>query len=145
PEFHVRQSSPTRPDVVCVPIGTPVHGWAGNRPSLLGDGGRQRPAALMSPPSATRTTAPAAGQQDTAFLLTTDLVLEPGETVELGFAYGAAPPDEVAQEVARLGRDSRQLFEASATAWRRALPDVGFDRDPWLSRELAWGAYYVRS
>jgi hypothetical protein len=146
PEFHVRQSPPTRPDVICAPIGTAVHTWAGDRQSVFGDGSRQRPAALTSSSSAERTTRPTAGeQQDTAFLLCTDLVLQPGETVELGFGYGAAPPGEVAQEVARLGRDSRQLFEATATAWKHALPDVGFDRDPWLSRELAWGAYYVRS
>ncbi|MFC7309622.1 GH36-type glycosyl hydrolase domain-containing protein [Streptomyces monticola] len=141
--FPPGRTSRTQPDVVCVPLGTRVDGWAAAHSDVYGAGGRTAPDALLDPPN--RPLAPGAAGQETAFLLTTDLELAPGEQRVLGFGYGAAPPAELADEIARLGDDPAALYDATRAAWRRALPAVDFGRDPWLGRELAWGAYYVRS
>jgi hypothetical protein len=133
----------TQPDLVCVPLGTPVDGWSVARSDLWGKGTRKQPDGLLSP---TCRNLPAEGDgQDVAFFCATELELDPGESATLGFVYGAAPPDEVAGEVRVLGADPAALFEATRLAWHRTLPSVDFAGEGWLARELKWGAYYVRS
>ncbi len=133
----------TRPNIVAVPLGTPVTGWAASRADVFGSGGRAAPAGLASPPCRPLDGRPPG--QDAAFLLCTDIDLAPGEEAELGFGYGAAPPAQVAAEVAALGEDADELFEATRHAWQSFLPRVRMGGEDWLERELAWGAYYVRS
>lgn len=141
---HILGPTPrSTPDVVCVPLGTPVDGWVASRHQLFGRGGRARPDGLLDP---VRQEHPLGGPgQGVAFLATTDLELAPGQQRVLGFAYGATPPTEAADEIGRLGTDPQAALDATLAAWVHTLPRVDFGREPWLSRELAWGAYYLRS
>lgn len=142
--FFVRASPPMTPDVVCAPLGAVgADGWAVTRASLFGDGGRRRPDGLLAPPRDEHLAG--AADQEVAFLLTADLDLAPGDEAALGYAYGAAPPGDIETELCRLGPDPRALLESTAAAWRRSLPRVQFGGQEWLGRELAWGAYYLRS
>jgi len=67
-----------------------------------------------------------------------------GETVVLGYAYGATPAAETASELRNLDRSVERLFESNMQAWAAFVPAVDLG-DPSLDRELVWGAYYVRS
>ncbi|SDM52237.1 GH36-type glycosyl hydrolase domain-containing protein [Allokutzneria albata] len=140
--FPVGRTARTQPDVVCVPIGTGVDGWTAERAAVFGDGGRACPDGLVDP---ARQAHPGGRRQEVAFLLTTDFELEPGAERVLGFGYGATPPVETADEVKRLGDDPAALFESTMQAWRAVVPKVDFGREGWVSRELAWSAYYLRS
>lgn len=133
----------TRPDVVAVSIGTPVTGWASARADIFGAGGRAAPDGLAAPPCNPRPGRSTG--QDGAFLLCSDLELDPDAEAVLGFGYGAAPYDQVGAEVALLGTDPAELLKATQQAWRQFLPAIELGDEQWLRRELAWGAYYVRS
>lgn len=141
--YFVRNSPNQKPDVILAPIETEVSGWSTSRADVFGQGGRSNPLSLEEP---TARPHPSGGTgQEVAFLLNTDLELEPGEETTLGFAFGAAPPNEVGLELGMIGGDIRSLLEATRSAWSAYLPKVRFGREEWLSRELAWDAYYVRS
>lgn len=142
--FFIGQAPLTRPDIVCVPIGTSVDGWSASRADVFGEGGRSRPDGLIDP-SKKAYSKPRANQQGVAFLSTTDIELAPGEAVVLGHGYGAAPPAEAEREVAALGSDPQALLDSTLAAWKKFVPMIEMDGEDWLSRELAWGAYYVRS
>ena len=70
--------------------------------------------------------------------------LAPGETIVLGYAYGATPAAETASELRNLDRSVDRLFDSSMRAWSEFVPKVDLG-DSSLNRELVWGAYYVRS
>ena len=70
--------------------------------------------------------------------------LAPGRRVTLRYAYGAAPPSAVRGLVARYRRAADPLG-SSRRAWARWLPAIRFGDRPWLTRELRWDAYMVRS
>lgn len=63
----------------------------------------------------------------------------------LRYAYGAAHPAAIRALVARYRR-ARAPLARSQAAWRRWLPQetLGAGRS-WLSRELQWNAYLLRS
>lgn len=152
--FFIGQTPLTRPDVVCVPVGTTVSSWTASRAEVFGEGGRARPDGLINPSNKPHTDERTRGSrvlsggrvsQGVGFLVATDLELEPGQEAVLGFGYGAIPPAEVEQEVAALGTDPEALFESTRAAWKKFVPHVKMGGADWLGRELAWGAYYVRS
>ena len=70
--------------------------------------------------------------------------IAPGETLVLGYAYGATPAGETESELRNLDRSVERLFESNMHAWAEFVPKVELG-DPSLNRELVWGAYYVRS
>ena len=70
--------------------------------------------------------------------------LDPGESVVLGYAYGATPANETESELRAVDPSVDRLFAASMQAWQQYVPSVDLG-DASLNRELAWGAYYVRS
>ncbi|HTS68328.1 MAG TPA: hypothetical protein VMO17_05045 [Terriglobia bacterium] len=70
--------------------------------------------------------------------------LGPGDSVVLGYAYGATPSAETKAELDALDPSVERLFEASMRAWQKYLPSVDVG-EPSLNRELTWSAYYVRS
>jgi len=70
--------------------------------------------------------------------------LAPGESVVLGYAFGATPASETEAELRALDTSVERLFTTGMAAWQKFLPVVEVGDDS-LSRELAWSAYYVRS
>ncbi|HEV3054810.1 MAG TPA: hypothetical protein VGX45_09170, partial [Solirubrobacteraceae bacterium] len=69
----------------------------------------------------------------------------PDASVTLRYEYGAAHAGAVPKLVRRWARPSAPLRESEAR-WRAWLPQISFGTGrPWLSRELQWEAYTVRS
>lgn len=72
-------------------------------------------------------------------------VLEPDEQVSFGFAYGATPATETAQEIScirALGAEA--TFRMTMGSWKAFVPAIETE-DENLAREIAWSAYYLRS
>ncbi|HEV3230435.1 MAG TPA: hypothetical protein VGY97_13245 [Solirubrobacteraceae bacterium] len=113
-----------------------------------GDGGRASPAAVVAnhlsgsiaPPS------PGGGSDgSTMFAFRSPVTLAPGQTVTLRYAYGYGHPSQIPTLVSRY-RAASDPFTASEHAWSRYLPQSSFGSQyAWLSRELQWDAYMVRS
>lgn len=126
-----------------------VDGFETDSSAFFGNGTRARPAAVV----ANQTTGSIAlpnlpGDDGSAmFAFRSPVTIAPGETAVLRYAYGAARPETIAR--ARASYSTGDPFAVSASAWRSWLPQASFGTDSseysWLSRELQWDAYMVRS
>lgn len=73
-----------------------------------------------------------------------DHTLQPGETLRLRFAYGAAEKDDQTLDYLQKYRHSDQLDQTLET-WKDRLAYFSTGHDPILQRETAWHAYYLLS
>jgi hypothetical protein len=125
----------------------PVDGFDADSAAFFGDGGPAAPAAVRAGrlPDALAPASPssAAGRAMAAFRA--PLTLEPGRSVTLRYAFGYGHADRIPQLVARWKAAPGPL-ETSERAWASYVPQADFGpRYAWLSRELQWDAYMVRS
>jgi hypothetical protein len=124
-----------------------VADWQTDATRFFGGGGRARPAEVaagrLSRRLAARHPGGAAGRH--LFAFRTPVVVRPGRSVTLRYAYGLARARRIPSLVGRW-RAARAPLAASQRRWRGWLPRVGLGagRD-WLSRELQWDAYMLRS
>jgi hypothetical protein len=138
----------TRPlSVFAAALSGPLRGVDADTTAFFGAGGRAAPAAVaagrltgaLAPAStgATHTRAMAAFEAP--------LRLRPGRSLTLRYAYGYGHPSQIGPLVSR-SRRARGAFRATERRWAADLPQVSFGpRYRWLSRELEWDAYMVRS
>ena len=124
-----------------------VADWETDGARFFGAGGRARPAEVAAG-RLSRTLAPrhaggSAGRH--LFAFRTPVVVRPGRSVTLRYAYGLAHARRVPALVKRW-RAAPAPLGRSQRAWKAWLPRVrlGAGRD-WLSRELQWDAYMLRS
>jgi Glycosyl hydrolase 36 superfamily, catalytic domain/Glycosyltransferase family 36 len=124
-----------------------VRQWETDGSRFFGAGGRGKPAEVaagrLSESIATRV--PSGQTGSTMFAFQTPVSLAPGESLTLRYAYGAAHGERIPRLVRRW-RAAEAPFARSQRAWARwvAKVDLG-ERHDWLSRELAWDAYMLRS
>jgi hypothetical protein len=125
----------------------PVNAYDTNTSSFFGSGTRAVPAAVaagkladsIAPPD------PNGTEGNAMFAFQSRFKLAPGHSVTFRYAYGYAHPDKVAALVARY-RAQPDPLATSEGRWKAWLPQV--DLGPsyaWLSRELQWDAYTLRS
>jgi Glycosyl hydrolase 36 superfamily, catalytic domain/Glycosyltransferase family 36 len=146
-----------RPDVSLKPLGFKPSRLVTDRSSLFDEVGRYlpnfqesstAPAGLIQvlPPEMVALLSAGSGKPGEAPILaaSSEHTLAPGESLTLGYAYGATPSNETADELHALVPSAEELFPASMQAWKKYVPSVEVG-NPSLSRELAWSAYYVRS
>ena len=133
--------------IFAVALKGPVNGFETSTQSFFGGGGRARPAEVardrLSGTLASENPEGATGQ--TLFAFRARLTLRPHRSVTLRYGYGAAHPVRIKTLVAKY-RKARKPLRASERAWARWLPRavLGPNR-AWLSRELQWDAYTLRS
>ena len=128
-------------------VGAPVTAYDTSTSAFFGSGTRADPAAVgagkltdsIAPPNAN-------GQHGTAmFAFQSPFTLAPGQSITFRYAYGYAHPDQTAALIARYRAQSDPL-QSSEQSWKGWLPKVDLGPDnTWLSRELQWDAYTVRS
>ena len=128
-------------------LNAPVSAYDTDTSKFFGSGTRAAPAAVAAGKLTDSIAPPAANgaEGDAMFAFQSRFRLAPGQSVTLRYAYGYAHPDKVAGLLGRY-RSARQPLQASERDWARVAPQV--DLGPaytWLSRELQWDAYTVRS
>ena len=125
----------------------PVSSFDTSAPAFFGGAGRATPAAVSSDrlTGTVAPTTPSGTTGSTMFAFRAPLSIPPGRSVTLRYAYGAAHASVIPDLVARY-RHVHQPLQASEASWRHWLPKIvlGSSR-PWLSRELQWDAYLLRS
>ncbi len=125
----------------------PVSGFDTSVGAFFGQGNQARPAAVTSG-RLTDSIAPPApnGRVGSAlFVFRAPLIVPPGQTVTLRYAYGMAEPGSVDRIVSTY-RTRPDAFSESERAWASWLPGVRVGTStPWLGREVAWDAYMLRS
>ncbi|HUE26313.1 MAG TPA: hypothetical protein VMP89_06030, partial [Solirubrobacteraceae bacterium] len=126
---------------------TPATAYDADTQAFFGSGTRAEPAAVKSgtltdslaPPD------PNGVEGRGMFAFQTPFTLKPGASVTLRYAYGYAHPTQIAALVARY-RSQTGVLPRSERAWSSWLPKVDLGSAyTWLSRELEWDAYTVRS
>jgi len=128
-------------------LSAPVSAYDTDTSAFFGSGTRAAPAAVkankltdsIAPPD------PNGTEGRAMFAFQSPFRLAPGQSVTFRYAYGYAHPDKVAGLIARYRRQAAPLA-ASEGRWKSWLPQI--DLGPaynWLSRELQWDAYTVRS
>ncbi len=125
----------------------PVSAYDTDTSAFFGSGTRARPAAVVAghltdaiaPPD------PDGTEGQAMFAFQSPFRLAPGHSVTFRYAYGYAHPSQVAALVSRY-RAQRSPLRRSEKQWAAWLPRVSLGRRyRWLSRELQWDAYTVRS
>jgi hypothetical protein len=124
-----------------------VQGWETNGSAFFGAGGRGNPAEVAAG-ALGQTIAPPVVEGNagsTMFAMRSPVTLRPGQSMTLRYAYGTAHPSDISGIVSRW-RQAESPFAHSQRAWASWLPRASFSGgDGWLSRELAWDAYTLRS
>lgn len=120
----------------------PVAGYETSAARFFGNGGRSRPAEVVSGRLSDR---PGAGGTQALFAIEATLRLAPGQAHTLVYAYGYGDRQTIPPLVRRLSVTARTALLSSETAWRDALPRLAVPADQWLQRETAWDYYYLRS
>jgi hypothetical protein len=128
-------------------LNAPVSAYDTDTGKFFGPGTRADPAAVAAGKLTDSIAPPAANgaEGDAMFAFQTPFKLAPGQSVTLRYAYGYAHPDQVSALIDRYHAEPQPLL-TSERDWARWLPQV--DLGPsytWLSRELQWDAYTVRS
>ncbi len=124
-----------------------VRGWETNGSAFFGSGGRANPTEVAAGGLGKSLPPPVAeGQTGSAiFALRSPVNLRPGQSVTLRYAYGTAHTRQIPGIVARW-RTAKSPFGRSQHAWRSWVPRASFSgHNAWLSRELAWDGYTLRS
>jgi hypothetical protein len=124
-----------------------VRGWETNGAAFFGAGGRANPAEVSAGALGQSVAAPVAegAAGSTMFALRSPVNLRPGQSVTLRYAYGTARARQIPALVAHWRR-VKSPFASSQRDWRSWVPRATFSgHNGWLSRELAWDGYMLRS
>lgn len=137
----------TDPLTIFLAADAPVAGFETDNDVLFGAGTRGAPAAVttdratgsIAPPT------PPGSVGRTGFALRSPVTLPAKGAVTLRYVYGIAHDEDIPEAVQRATSPASTVRD-TARAWRNWVPkvDLGHDRR-WLSRELQWDAYAVRS
>ncbi len=125
----------------------PVRGFDTNASKFFGSGGRAKPVEVKADHLGNGLVGPVADGDvgHTGFFFRSPVVLKPGRRVTLRYAYGMAKAAQIPGLVKRY-RAKPNPYAASASRWASWVPQVNLGRSrAWLSRELQWDAYMVRS
>ena len=133
--------------IFAAPIRGAVDGFETHATRFFGTGGRANPDAVaadrlgggIAPP------VPTGSPGTTLFAMRSPVVVAPGDSVTLRYAYGAAHDEQIPALVERW-RAAPEPLERSQRAWRDWLPRADLEGDrTYLQRELQWDAYMLRS
>lgn len=126
----------------------PVAGYETSGADFFGDGGRANPRAVAAGQLGGGIAEPVGDGQvgDTMFSFRSPVRLAPGKAVTLRYAYGYGSGQDAPGRLVRKYRNTPRPLAASQRAWKEWLPRIRFGtKTPWLSRELQWDAYTLRS
>lgn len=81
-----------------------------------------------------------------ALLLDRHLQLTPNESRTLSFLFGYLPEGFTLESLlAKYNAEPTTLLGTSSAKWQANMPSLRVDGEPWVEREIAWNAGYLRS
>jgi hypothetical protein len=125
----------------------PVRAYDTDTSAFFGSGTRAAPAAVASGQLTDSIAPPAPNGEEGRgmFAMQSPISLAPGASVTLRYAYGYAHPENI-QTILAPYRGASSPFNQSQAQWSKWLPKVELGSSyAWLSRELQWDAYTLRS
>jgi hypothetical protein len=129
------------PAVFLVSLDAPTDGMTTDESAFFGAGGISSPDLLSAPFPKTLSAA-----DGTALLLERHLHLAPGESKTIYFAYGYLPQGVSLDTLLEKYRhDLPGLWKRSSEAWKSDSIRLEVPEESWVSRELMWHHYYLRS
>jgi hypothetical protein len=130
------------PPTFLASLDAPADGLSTDEAAFFGQGGVAAPDGLAAPlPAALPDSA-----QGMALFLERKLLLKPGESKTLYFAYGYLPQGaELSPLLDKYRRDLPGLWRRSSAAWKAERIELEIPGEPWVARELLWHHYYLRS
>jgi Glycosyl hydrolase 36 superfamily, catalytic domain/Glycosyltransferase family 36 len=138
----------TRPlSIFASALQAPVSAYDTSTSAFFGSGTRAAPAAVTAGRLTGSIAPPAANGSEGSgmFAMQSPISLAPHKSVTLRYAYGYGHPEEIPAMLARYST-SASAFKQSEAQWLGWLPKVQLGSGyQWLSRELQWDAYTVRS
>jgi hypothetical protein len=121
--------------------------WDTSVTSFFGDGTQTTPGEVAANHLSETIARPNVPQLsgDTLFAFKQAVTLGPGQSTTLRYVYGIGHPSQIAPLVAKY-RAAPDALSSSELAWKSYLPEGSFgSRYRWVSRELEWDAYLLRS
>lgn len=147
PQFGGHLADPAPLSIFAAVLQGPLDGFETSLATFFGSGTREAPAEAAADRLSDTLAAPSppGAPGGTLFAFRAPLVLEPGRTVTLRYAYGLAHPDQIDGLVAKY-RAAVDPLGDSERAWASWLPKADFGKSRrWVARELVWDAYLLRS
>lgn len=121
----------------------PVVHFETHASAFFGRGGRALPDEVAAGRLSDSTVAsPTTGAM---FAMQAQVTLPPRQSHTLVYAYGYGDAGTISPLVQRLAQTALTALSSSEAAWSAAVPVLGLPRDQWLSREMAWNYYGLRS
>lgn len=122
-------------------------GYETSAPAFFGQGGPGTPDAVAADRLENGISEPNPDGEtgSSLFAFRSPVSIPPGKSVTLRYAYGAAAPGTTGKLIGRHRKTAAPL-ESSQRAWSGWTPRIEFGKNrPWLSRELHWDGYMLRS
>jgi hypothetical protein len=149
---HIHQSAPeasmedlTPPSTFLVSLDAPMDGFATDAASFFGSGGIEHPAGLSGKLGELNKDLSSTGP-GSALLLERHLHLKPSESKTIYFLYGYVPAGYKAAElIKKYSADPAGILKRSSAAWKKEGLQFSVAGEPWVSREISWHNYYLRS
>src|SRR5271157_307261 len=130
------------PAVFLVSLDAPVDGMSTNPQQFFGEGGLAAPTGIETP------LAPEIDPTATlgGLFLERKVLLEPGESQTLYFAYGYLPDGFALDSlIHKYSANLPMLLAESSEKWKGARISLAINDEPWVDREMLWHNYYLRS
>jgi Glycosyl hydrolase 36 superfamily, catalytic domain/Glycosyltransferase family 36 len=154
PQTHTLSAAQLPDDVDTEPLTifasalqSPVSAYDTDTNAFFGSGTRAAPAGVVAGQLTNSSAPPAANGQEGSgmFAMQSPVSLAPGASVTLRYAYGYGHPESIQPMLSRYST-ATNAFNQSEAQWSRWLPkaQIGSGYE-WLSRELEWDAYTLRS
>ncbi|MCC7537568.1 MAG: hypothetical protein IT379_15200, partial [Deltaproteobacteria bacterium] len=133
------------PDVVLQALVGEVHSAIGRDAALFGEGGFGAPegARTRIPTTVLEGTTP--GGQPACAVLATDLVIPPGESAHLRFAFGYVHEGRPLPVDPAWRDPARDVLADTLDDWRTRLAYLATESDPVVHRELAWRSFSLQA
>ena len=86
-----------------------------------------------------------AGGPEKGLLLERAFTLDPGKERTLWFLYGYLPEGRFGSILDRYRNDPASVLRKTSQQWKSKMVRFDANAQPWISREVRWNSYYLRS
>jgi len=126
-------------------LDAPVDSYDTDKKVFFGDQERANSIRVASGSCTGSVLSTSSGSEDACFVIQSNIHLPPKGEKTLYYAFGYAEGDLVEALVEKYRNSCRGSLESTMDSWKNGIPIFNAPRDTWITRELAWDYYYLRS